>query len=133
MNFLIPPDAEQLLAQDDYRRLWLFFANTKVAQRTQPPLWLTETVKTQYRAVWGAGLHGGCNLYRASPCGAPGRRFGGGRGGFAPRHAHRQHTDPGGLGPGRRRPASGLDRGLGRLPGSVDSPHRAECQPLDRA
>jgi ABC-type sulfate transport system substrate-binding protein len=41
MNFLIRPDAEQLLAQDDYRCLWLFFANTKVAQRTQLPLWLT--------------------------------------------------------------------------------------------
>lgn len=67
MNFLIRPDAEQLLAQDDYRRLWQFFANTKGAQGTQLPLWLTEAVKAQYRAVWDAGLHGGCHLYRASP------------------------------------------------------------------
>ncbi|TFZ07292.1 alpha/beta hydrolase [Ramlibacter henchirensis] len=69
MNFLIRPDAEQLLAEDDYRRLWAFFRSWGAAT------WLTEAVKDQYREVWngpaggppGAGLVGGCNYYRASP------------------------------------------------------------------
>ena len=65
MNFLIRPDAEKLLAQDDYRRLWEFLTSTKNGK--QPPAWLTDEVKAQYRAVWAAGLRGGCNLYRASP------------------------------------------------------------------
>jgi epoxide hydrolase 4 len=65
MNFLVRPDAEKLLAEDDYRRLWEFFINMGA---TKGPLaWLTESVKQQYRAVWGMGLQGGCNYYRASP------------------------------------------------------------------
>lgn len=72
MNFLIRPDAETLLAQDDFRRLWQFLDNTG-DQKTAgtSPTWLTESVKNQYRAVWGAGLTGGCNLYRASPLRPP--------------------------------------------------------------
>ena len=69
MNFLIRPDAERLLAQDNYRRLWAFFGNPKAGSR--PPEWLTEEVKAQYCAVWQAGLTGGCNLYRASPLRPP--------------------------------------------------------------
>jgi pimeloyl-ACP methyl ester carboxylesterase len=65
MNFLIRPDAEKLLAQDDYRRLWEFLTKTK--NGTHAPEWLTEEVKAQYRNVWDQGLTGGCNLYRASP------------------------------------------------------------------
>ncbi len=65
MNFLIRPDAEMLLAQDDYRRLWEFLTHTK--NGFHRPDWLTDTVKSRYRAVWNAGLTGGCNLYRASP------------------------------------------------------------------
>ena len=73
MNFLIRPDAEQLLAQDDYRRLWGFFTSWGGAT------WLTDAVKQQYREVWngpaggppGAGLVGGCNYYRASPLRPP--------------------------------------------------------------
>ncbi|MBA2962594.1 MULTISPECIES: alpha/beta fold hydrolase [Ramlibacter] len=73
MNFLIRPDAEQLLAEDDYRRLWAFFTQPHGAP------WLTEAVKRRYRAVWdgapggppGAGLRGGCNYYRASPLRPP--------------------------------------------------------------
>ena len=73
MNFLVRPDAEQLLAQDDYRRLFAFFSHGGSAP------WLTETVKQQYRDVWngpaggppGAGLVGGCNYYRASPLRPP--------------------------------------------------------------
>jgi epoxide hydrolase 4 len=65
MNFLIRPDAEKLLAEDDYRRLWEFF--THMGATGGPHAWLTESVKQQYRDVWGMGLQGGCNYYRASP------------------------------------------------------------------
>ena len=68
MNFLIRPDAERLLAQDDYRRLWGFFSAP--GQSTEPR-WLTQALKDQYRAVWRHGLTGGCNLYRASPLRPP--------------------------------------------------------------
>jgi pimeloyl-ACP methyl ester carboxylesterase len=60
MNFLIRPDAEERLAENDFRRLWAFL---DMGDAT----WLTEAVKDQYRAVWRAGLTGGCNYYRASP------------------------------------------------------------------
>ncbi len=69
MNFLIRPDAEKLLAQDDYRRLWDFLTHTKNGSHT--PDWLTDEVRAQYRKVWDAGLTGGCNLYRASPLRPP--------------------------------------------------------------
>jgi len=62
MNFLIRPDAEALLAEDDYRRLWGFFAS----QGSAPP-WLTEPLRAQYRATWAQGLTGPCNYYRATP------------------------------------------------------------------
>jgi pimeloyl-ACP methyl ester carboxylesterase len=65
MNFLTRPDAEELLAQDDYRRLWEFLTHGKTGSRT--PAWLTADVMTQYREVWNCGLRGGCNLYRVSP------------------------------------------------------------------
>ena len=65
MNFLIWPDAEQLLVQDDHRRLWEFLTAGNTGH--QAPLWLTDDVKAQYREVWSAGLRGGCNLYRVSP------------------------------------------------------------------
>ena len=69
MNFLIRPDAEALLAEDDYRRLWAFFTN--MFADSGDFAWLTESVKDQYRAVWGHGLTGGCNYYRASPLRPP--------------------------------------------------------------
>ena len=65
MNFLIRPDAEKLLAQDDYRRLWEFFTN--MFAHTGQQAWLTDAVKAQYRSVWDHGMTGGCNYYRASP------------------------------------------------------------------
>jgi epoxide hydrolase 4 len=65
MNFLIRSDAEALLRQDDYRRLWGFFTSSGGAP------WLTESVKQQYREVWDASLTGGCNYYRASPLRPP--------------------------------------------------------------
>ena len=78
MNFLITPDAEKLLAQDDFSRLWQFLVKTNAsaepgtaASTKDWPAWLSAAVKDQYRAVWNAGLTGGCNLYRASPLRPP--------------------------------------------------------------
>ena len=65
MNFLIRPDAEALLREDDYRRLWAFFTDWGGAP------WLTQAVKQQYREVWDASLAGGLNYYRASPLRPP--------------------------------------------------------------
>ena len=71
MNFLIRPDAEKLLAEDDFRRLFKFFtafdAAKQVSDSHTPPDWLTETVRAQYRDVWQHGLTGPLNFYRASP------------------------------------------------------------------
>ena len=67
MNFLIRPDAEALLRQDDYRRLFSFFTDSGGG----PAAWLTDEVKQQYRGVWDASLEGGCNYYRASPLRPP--------------------------------------------------------------
>ncbi len=58
MNFLCRPDAEALLAERDFARLWPFFGDAA---------WLTPAVREQYRAVWSAGLSGPLNYYRASP------------------------------------------------------------------
>lgn len=69
MNFLIRPDAEQLLAENDYRRLWDFFLNMGAGPGAHG--WLTEDVKARYRAVWDQGLTGGLNYYRASPLRPP--------------------------------------------------------------
>lgn len=72
MNFLCRPDAEALLAEDDFRRLWPFFTNMGAAQPDHPGGgWLTEAVREQYRQVWRAGLTGGLNYYRASPLKPP--------------------------------------------------------------
>ena len=60
MNFLCRPDAEALLAEDDFRRLWPFL---------QGAAWLTPEVREQYRQAWaneGRGLTGPLNYYRAS-------------------------------------------------------------------
>ncbi|MDQ2926902.1 MAG: alpha/beta fold hydrolase [Pseudomonadota bacterium] len=68
MNFLCRPDAESLLAENDFARLWPFFDNMGASDPSQlGGGWLTETVRQQYREVWNAGLRGGCNYYRASP------------------------------------------------------------------
>lgn len=72
MNFLIRPDAEQLLAENDFARLWPMFTNMGAADRTHAGGgWLDDAVRDQYRAVWRAGLTGGCNYYRASPLRPP--------------------------------------------------------------
>jgi epoxide hydrolase 4 len=65
MNFLCRPDAEKLLAEDDYRRLFEFFTRWGGAP------WLDESTKQRYRDVWATSLTGGCNYYRASPLRPP--------------------------------------------------------------
>ncbi len=65
MNFLIRPDAEDLLAQDDFRRLWTFFTGMGAADGHNP--WLTDSRRAQYRDIWQRGLTGPLNYYRASP------------------------------------------------------------------
>ena len=75
MNFLIRPDAEKLLAEDDFRRLFEFFMPFSSVRETNrdikgpriAPGWLSEKVKAQYRDVWQRGLTGPLNFYRASP------------------------------------------------------------------
>jgi pimeloyl-ACP methyl ester carboxylesterase len=67
MNFLIRPDAAALLAANDYERLWGFF--TTMAHGPAP--WLDEAMKARYRSLWGHGLDGGLNYYRASPLRPP--------------------------------------------------------------
>ena len=63
MNFLIRPDAEDLLAANDFQRMWRFLNRPDGT----PPAWLDEATRAQYHATWSAGLTGGCNYYRASP------------------------------------------------------------------
>ena len=72
MNFLIRPDAETLLADGDFRRLFEFFmplGDHHGGQRGPriAPAWLTADVKARYRDVWQNGLTGPLNFYRASP------------------------------------------------------------------
>lgn len=69
MHFLAQPDAEALLAVDDYRRLWPFFA--LMGEGANGHGWLTEAVRQQYRDMWDQGLTGGCNLYRVTPLKPP--------------------------------------------------------------
>ena len=69
MNFLVREDAEKLLTDNDFARLWQFLTHEFAGNRGAP--WLTEAVKDQYRAVWSHGLRGGCNYYRSSPLRPP--------------------------------------------------------------
>ncbi|RYF39346.1 MAG: alpha/beta hydrolase [Comamonadaceae bacterium] len=68
MNFLIRPDAERLLAENDFQRIFGFLTNGSEASSAA---WLTDEVRQQYREVWSRGLTGGCNYYRASPLRPP--------------------------------------------------------------
>jgi epoxide hydrolase 4 len=72
MNFLCRADAEKLLAENDFARMWPMFTNMGAADPAREGGgWLTEPVRDQYRAIWRAGLAGGCNYYRASPLRPP--------------------------------------------------------------
>ena len=72
MNFLCRADAQKLLMENDFARLWPFFTNMSATTQASPlQTWLTESVKDQYRAVWNQGLDGALNYYRASPLKPP--------------------------------------------------------------
>ena len=72
MNFLCRPDAQALLTENDFARLWPFFENMGAGDVAHPGGgWLTETVKDRYRAVWRQGMQGALNYYRASPMRPP--------------------------------------------------------------
>jgi pimeloyl-ACP methyl ester carboxylesterase len=72
MNFLRRPDAERLLAGNDYARLWPFLQSGASSALGHPGGgWLTHAVRERYRAVWDAGLTGPLNYYRASPLRPP--------------------------------------------------------------
>ena len=74
MNFLCRPDAEELLAENDYARMWPMFTNMGAADSSRVGGgWLTDAVRQQYREIWDAGMTGGCNYYRASPLRPPTR------------------------------------------------------------
>ena len=61
MNFLCRPDAAELLAADDFKRLWPFFMQMGGAA------WFDDGLREQYRNLWRYGLEGPLNYYRASP------------------------------------------------------------------
>ena len=72
MTFLCRPDAEELLAENDFARMWPFLTNAAPGAEQRPGNgWLTAAVKAKYRAVWRTSLRGGCNYYRASPLRPP--------------------------------------------------------------
>ena len=72
MHFLCRPDAEALLARNDFERLWSFFINNGGTDPRHPGGgWLTEPVRQRYREVWRNGLTGPLNYYRASPLKPP--------------------------------------------------------------
>src|SRR5207237_1602996 len=67
MNFLRRPDAERL-AGNDFARIWPFLEGWAAPGASRAVAgWLTEALKSQYRAVWQQGLTGPLNYYRASP------------------------------------------------------------------
>jgi pimeloyl-ACP methyl ester carboxylesterase len=67
MHFLRRPDAEALLAEDGFRRLFNFFSHADGSA----PGWLTPELRARYQALWSAGLAGPCHYYRASPLRPP--------------------------------------------------------------
>jgi pimeloyl-ACP methyl ester carboxylesterase len=75
MNFLVQPEAADLLAANDFERLLGFLTGqdssltslTATADSAPRPDWLTTDVQEKYREVWQHGLQGGLNYYRASP------------------------------------------------------------------
>jgi pimeloyl-ACP methyl ester carboxylesterase len=66
MNFLCRPDAEALLTERGFARLWPFLTQGRAA-----PAWLTPPVRALYEHAWGQGLTGPLNYYRASPMRPP--------------------------------------------------------------
>lgn len=62
MNRLCQPDAEDLLARQDFARLLAMLGGD---------VWLTPALRERYRETWRQGLTGPLNYYRASPLRPP--------------------------------------------------------------
>jgi pimeloyl-ACP methyl ester carboxylesterase len=58
MNLFARPDAERILREDGYRRMFRLFGDAA---------WLDDALKARYREVWDASLSGGLNYYRVTP------------------------------------------------------------------
>ena len=72
MNFLVRPDAEALLSENDFARLWPFFTRMGATDPDHPGGgWLDEATRERYRTAWRQGLNGPLNYYRASPLRPP--------------------------------------------------------------
>ena len=73
MNFLVQPQAAAQLSAHGFAQLFGFLRGNddplsgahSLAAKAAP--WLTPEVEAQYRFVWGHGLDGALNYYRASP------------------------------------------------------------------
>jgi len=61
MDFLVRDDAECLLAENDFRRLF------GMLERSGAAGWLDEALRERYREVWRQGLAGPLAYYRNSP------------------------------------------------------------------
>jgi pimeloyl-ACP methyl ester carboxylesterase len=70
MNFLCRPDAEALLEENDFARLWPFFTRMGDSASVGAE-WLTPALRERYRELWRLGLSGALNYYRASPLRPP--------------------------------------------------------------
>lgn len=70
MNFLRRPDADALLAENDFARIWPFFEGGAGRSAARAG-WLDEAEKDKYRALWRHGLRGPVHYYRASPLHPP--------------------------------------------------------------
>ena len=70
MNFLCRPDAEALLEENDFARLWPFFTRMGDSAAVGAE-WLTPALRERYRELWRLGLSGALNYYRASPLRPP--------------------------------------------------------------
>ncbi len=110
MNFLVRPDAERLLAEDDFRRLWGVFTGMGAGAGGRHG-WLTDGLKARYREGVArrpdraAQLVPGDEAAPADP-GRPRRR----RGQPAARRGTGRGADARALGYGRHRPAAGPAR-----------------------
>ena len=69
MNFLVRPDAAEMMGADDHARLWRWFQDAD--GRFVP--WMDAATRDQYLALWrgGPGLAAGCRYYAASPLRPP--------------------------------------------------------------
>lgn len=67
LSFLQRPDAEALLAEADFARLFRLFTNMGADDPGHPGGgWLDPDTRERYRSVWRRGLRGAVNYYRAT-------------------------------------------------------------------